>query len=164
MRRNPCSLKIITWSKHSRRIEPMSLSTYAFCQGERGALRRNYFLSDFLSAIKKILQAPFLLPTEHRRALSDGHGHAPLDHRDFHGVVHDQARDYGIGENRERLRPRQWHESRKTHTRQDGPRERIHNESSHEGLAGRRRPERTSLARGQHGEHSKVEQQQEAEG
>src|SRR5664280_3258661 len=26
------------WSRHSRRIEPMSLSTQAFCQGDRGAI------------------------------------------------------------------------------------------------------------------------------
>src|ERR1019366_3888147 len=29
------------WSKHSRRIEPMSLSTYAFCQGDRNAIGRS---------------------------------------------------------------------------------------------------------------------------
>src|ERR1039458_9856821 len=29
------------WSRHSRRIEPMSLSTYAFCQGERNAIGRS---------------------------------------------------------------------------------------------------------------------------
>ena len=45
----------------------------------------------------------------------------PFDHRDLHGVVHHQARDHRIGENRERLRPRQWHESRKTHARQHVP-------------------------------------------
>jgi len=26
------------WSKHSRRMEPISRSTYGFCHGERGAL------------------------------------------------------------------------------------------------------------------------------
>jgi hypothetical protein len=30
-------LKMITWSRHSRRTEPMILSTYGFCQGARGA-------------------------------------------------------------------------------------------------------------------------------
>src|SRR5450759_5258388 len=29
------------WSRHSRRIEPMSLSTYAFCQGDRNAIGRS---------------------------------------------------------------------------------------------------------------------------
>src|SRR5476649_107111 len=29
------------WSRHSRRIEPMSLSTYAFCHGDRGAIGRS---------------------------------------------------------------------------------------------------------------------------
>jgi hypothetical protein len=28
MRRNPCSLNIITWSRHSRRIEPISRSVF----------------------------------------------------------------------------------------------------------------------------------------
>ena len=89
---------------------------------------------------------------------------APFDHRDLHGVVHDKARDHGIGENRERLPPRQWHESRETHARQDGARERIRHEGRHEGLAGHRRPEPAALPRGHDGEHGKVEQHQEAEG
>ena len=29
------------WSRHSRRIEPVSLSTYAFCHGDRGAIGRS---------------------------------------------------------------------------------------------------------------------------
>ena len=29
-------MKTMTWSRHSRRIEPISLSAYAFCHGERG--------------------------------------------------------------------------------------------------------------------------------
>src|SRR5665811_2061541 len=29
------------WSRHSRRIDPMSLSTYAFCHGDRGAIGRS---------------------------------------------------------------------------------------------------------------------------
>ena len=27
-----------TWSRHSHRIEPITRSAYAFCQGERGAI------------------------------------------------------------------------------------------------------------------------------
>ena len=59
-----------------------------------------------------------------------GHGvkNAPFDHRDLHGVVHAEARDHGINKYRERLPPRQWHESRETHERQDGARERIRRE------------------------------------
>jgi hypothetical protein len=30
---------MITWSRHSRRIEPIILSTYGLCHGERGAVR-----------------------------------------------------------------------------------------------------------------------------
>src|ERR1039458_3953592 len=58
-------------------------------------------------------------------ALSDGRGPAPLDHHDLHGVVDNQARDHGIGENRESMRPRQWHESWKTEARQESASERI---------------------------------------
>src|SRR6476659_6582633 len=29
-----------TWSKHSRRIEPIALSQYPFCHGDRGAVGR----------------------------------------------------------------------------------------------------------------------------
>src|SRR5258707_15131903 len=29
------------WSRHSRRIEPISRSTYPFCQGDRGAVGRS---------------------------------------------------------------------------------------------------------------------------
>src|ERR1700723_1141589 len=35
------SLNTITWSRHSRRIEPISLSAYPFCQGERGDVGRS---------------------------------------------------------------------------------------------------------------------------
>src|SRR6516225_6408789 len=31
----------MTWSRHSRRIEPTSLSAYPFCQGERAAVGRS---------------------------------------------------------------------------------------------------------------------------
>src|SRR5882757_7248376 len=31
----------MTWSRHSRRIEPISLSAYPFCQGERGDVGRS---------------------------------------------------------------------------------------------------------------------------
>ena len=86
------------------------------------------------------------------------------DHRDLHSIVHDKARNHRIGENRERLPPRQWHESRETHERQDGARERIRHEGRHEGLAGHRRPEPAALPRGHDGECGKVEQRQEAEG
>ena len=33
------SLSTITWSTHSRRIDPISRSTYGFCHGLRGAVR-----------------------------------------------------------------------------------------------------------------------------
>jgi LmbE family N-acetylglucosaminyl deacetylase len=49
--------------------------------------------------------------------LSDRSWNAPSDHRDLHGVVDDKARDHGIAENRERLPPRQWQESRETDKR-----------------------------------------------
>jgi hypothetical protein len=81
-------------------------------------------------------------------------------HHDLDGVVNNQARDHGIRENREHLRPRQWHESRKTCTRQDGACER----GRHEGPAGHRRPECAALARRHHRKHGKVEQHQEGEG
>ena len=35
-RRRCCSLKTITWSRHSRRIDPINLSAYEFCQGLNG--------------------------------------------------------------------------------------------------------------------------------
>ena len=89
---------------------------------------------------------------------------APFDHCDLHGVVDDKARDHRIGENRERLPPRQWHEPRETDERQDGARERICQDGRHEGLAGHRRPEPVALPRGHDGEGGKVEQCQEAEG
>src|ERR1019366_8112703 len=38
IRRRCASPNTIMWSRHSRRIEPMSLSTQAFCQGDRGAI------------------------------------------------------------------------------------------------------------------------------
>src|SRR6201996_6277026 len=31
----------MTWSRHSRRTEPISLSAYPFCQGERGDVGRS---------------------------------------------------------------------------------------------------------------------------
>jgi hypothetical protein len=92
-------------------------------------------------------------------ALSDGRGHAPLDHPDLHGVVHNQARDHGLGENCERLRPRQWDKSLKTYARQDGACERIRNQGGREGLARHRR--RAALTSGHHG---KVKQHKEAKG
>src|ERR1700685_3747153 len=36
--RNDLSFHTMTWSKHSRRMEPISRSTYGFCHGERGAV------------------------------------------------------------------------------------------------------------------------------
>src|SRR5450756_157582 len=41
IRRRCASPNTIMWSRHSRRIEPMSLSTYAFCQGDRNAIGRS---------------------------------------------------------------------------------------------------------------------------
>src|SRR5213080_1788288 len=38
MRRKCASPKTTTWSTHSRRIEPISLSAKPFCQGEPGAI------------------------------------------------------------------------------------------------------------------------------
>jgi hypothetical protein len=38
IRRNPVAFATMTWSRHSRRIEPMTRSTRPFCQGERGAV------------------------------------------------------------------------------------------------------------------------------
>jgi hypothetical protein len=35
------------WSKHSRRIEPISLSTKAFCQGLRGAVITSFIPSNW---------------------------------------------------------------------------------------------------------------------
>src|SRR5580692_1157048 len=35
------SLNTTTWSRHSLRIEPISLSAYPFCQGERGDVGRS---------------------------------------------------------------------------------------------------------------------------
>jgi predicted nucleic acid-binding Zn ribbon protein len=61
-------------------------------------------------------------------ALPPSFANAPFDHRDLHGVVHDEARDHRVAENRERLPPRQWHESRETHECQDGARDRIRRE------------------------------------
>jgi len=34
----------ITWSRHSRRIEPITRSTYGFCQGDRGAVTTSVML------------------------------------------------------------------------------------------------------------------------
>jgi hypothetical protein len=41
IRDSPCSFTTITWSRHSRRMDPISRSTYAFCHGEREAVRRS---------------------------------------------------------------------------------------------------------------------------
>ena len=38
--------------------------------------------------------------------LGNCRGNTPLDHRDFHGIVHDQARHHRIGENPKYLPPR----------------------------------------------------------
>src|SRR5215469_2586228 len=38
IRRRCASPNTIMWSRHSRRIVPISLSTYGFCHGERGAV------------------------------------------------------------------------------------------------------------------------------
>ena len=71
-----------------------------------------------------------------QRGLCDGRGRAPLYHEDFQGVVHNQARYYCIAEHRERLRPRQGTKSRKTHARQDSPRERIRHQCRMRALLG----------------------------
>jgi hypothetical protein len=41
MQRKCTSLNTTVWSTHSRRIEPMSRSAYAFCQGERAEIGRS---------------------------------------------------------------------------------------------------------------------------
>jgi hypothetical protein len=33
-----CLTQMITWSRHSRRIDPIERSTYPFCHGDRGAM------------------------------------------------------------------------------------------------------------------------------
>src|SRR5437588_6562350 len=38
VRRNDLWFHTITWSRHSRRMEPTSRSAYGFCQGDRGAV------------------------------------------------------------------------------------------------------------------------------
>ena len=60
-----------------------------------------------------------------------GHGveNAPFDHRDLDGVVHAEARDYGINKDRDRLPPRQRLETREPYERKDGTHERIRHES-----------------------------------
>jgi hypothetical protein len=89
-------------------------------------------------------------------------GNAPFDHQDLQCVVYNQARDHCVDEHRERLPPRQRHESRKTHACQDRADEGIRREGCNQRLAGHRRPERAALPRGHDGEHGKVEEQQEA--
>ena len=62
----------------------------------------------------------------HRLVLSaTALGTPPLDHRDLQGVVHAEAHDHGVHKYRERLPPRQRHESREAHERQDGARDRL---------------------------------------
>src|SRR5664280_2669750 len=95
-----------------------------------------------------------------RAALLHRGGDSPLDQRDLEGVVDHEARHHRITEDGERLPPRQRHESRETHERQNGSRQRI----GREGLARHRRPEPAALARGHDGECGEVEQRQEAEG
>jgi hypothetical protein len=41
IRRRCASPSIIMWSRHSRRIEPMSRFTCSFCHGDRGAIGRS---------------------------------------------------------------------------------------------------------------------------
>ena len=41
-----------TWSRHSRRIEPISLSAHPFCQGERGDVGRSRMPIDRILRIK----------------------------------------------------------------------------------------------------------------
>ncbi len=92
----------------------------------------------------------------HRRLLDHRCGNAPFNHRDLHGIVHDEARDHGIDENRERLRPGQRHESRESHARQNGARESFCHEGYQKGLTGQRCPESVALTSGHYGEHGKI--------
>ena len=39
--RRCASPQMITWSRHSRRIDPIERSTYPFCHGDRGAMGRS---------------------------------------------------------------------------------------------------------------------------
>src|SRR5882762_6436302 len=48
-----------TWSRHSRRIEPISLSAYPFCHGERGAVGRSRMPIDRSLRMKRSRQTIF---------------------------------------------------------------------------------------------------------
>src|ERR1700726_3334030 len=48
------------WSKHSRRMEPISRSTYGFCHGERGALITSSIPRPFVMATQSPLYRPLL--------------------------------------------------------------------------------------------------------
>jgi hypothetical protein len=52
VRRNDLSFHTMMWSKHSRRTEPISRSTYGFCHGDRGAVITSSIPRPFDSATK----------------------------------------------------------------------------------------------------------------
>jgi hypothetical protein len=49
----PSSSTIITWSKHSLRIEPITRSTYALCQGDLGARKNQPLITERILAKHK---------------------------------------------------------------------------------------------------------------
>jgi hypothetical protein len=101
-----------------------------------------------------------------RTARFHGHGvgNTPFDHRDLHGIVQNEARDHRITKYRERLPPRQGHQSFETHKCQDGAHDCIRSEGRHEGHAWQGGPEPAAFPRGHDGEYGKVEEHKKADG
>jgi hypothetical protein len=56
VRRRCASLKTMTWSKYSRRMQPIKRSTAGFCQGARGVVSQ--FRAQALDPVRKLCPIP----------------------------------------------------------------------------------------------------------
>jgi hypothetical protein len=81
----------------------------------------------------------------------------PFDQGDLDGIVQHQARHHRVGDDRQRLRPRQRLEPRKAQARHGGSHHPFAQKTGHKCVAGHRRPEHASLARGHDGRHAEIE-------
>src|ERR1039458_6410048 len=73
------------WSRHSRRIEPMSLSTQAFCQGDRGAIGWSRMP---IARIRCKKTGPYEVSRSRMRYRGAwSHGNASVTWREMHSAV-----------------------------------------------------------------------------
>src|ERR1700737_2325003 len=73
------------WSRHSRRTEPMSLSTYAFCQGDRGAIGWSRMP---IARIRCRKTGPYEVSRSRMRSRGAwSHGNASVTWREIHSAV-----------------------------------------------------------------------------